>query len=541
MMAPTLLDVTGLRVQYGSDEPVEALRGIDLQVHPGEVVAIVGESGSGKSTLAHAVLGLLPGTGRIVDGQVSFEDARIDNATDRDWQRVRGARIGLVPQDPGTALNPVMRVGDQVAEVLRIHRLADRRTARLAAVEVLAKAGIDRPEVRARQYPHDLSGGMRQRVLMGIALAANPALVIADEPTSALDATVQRRILDHLAERIADTDTAVLLITHDLGVAADRADRIVVMRDGRIVETGSARDVLDNPAHGYTQTLLSAAPSLTSERTRAAVTTAQRATPILSLRHVSKTFRIGVGVSVPAVDDVSLDVHRGSTVSIVGESGSGKSTTARIALRLEHASSGTVEFDGTPIEKLRGKELRAFRRRAQIVYQDPYSSLDPKFRVGAIIAEPLRAFGIGDREERAARVEELLEQVALPTDFARRRPAELSGGQRQRVAIARALALHPDLLVLDEPVSALDASVQAQILELLDDLQHELGLSYLFISHDLAVVRRISDRVAVMRAGKIVEFGSTEDIFDSPEHDYTRELLAAIPGRGAEHERTVAR
>ncbi|KDQ00879.1 ABC transporter ATP-binding protein [Rhodococcus sp. GOMB7] len=521
-----LLSVTDLQIAYGA-EP--AVSGVSFTVGRGEVVAVVGESGSGKSTTAHAILGLLAGSGHVTGGTVEFEGEQIDSYSDRAWQRIRGARIGLVPQDPTTSLNPVTRIGDQVAEVLRIHGLADRRKARLDAVEVLERAGIDRPEIRARQYPHELSGGMRQRVLIGIALVANPALVIADEPTSALDVTVQRRILDHLDERIAESGAAVLLITHDLGVAADRADRILVMQGGRIVESGRTADILDNPRDEYTKKLLSSAPSLSSGPVVRPVR--QDTSPLLTLTGITKHFNVGRGSSITAVNEVSLTVPRGQTVSLVGESGSGKSTTARIVVRLEQADAGTITFDGQDITKVKGSDLRELRRRIQLVYQNPYASLDPKLSVQDIVAEPLRAFKVGGRSQQQSRAAELLDQVALPEQFLSRKPAELSGGQRQRVAIARALALKPDLLVLDEPVSALDVSVQAQILALLDELQRELGLTYLFISHDLAVVRQISDVVGVMQAGRLLEIGTTTEIFDNPRNEYTRTLLEAIPGR----------
>ena len=521
-----LLSVTDLQISYGN-EP--AVSGVSFTVGRGEVVAVVGESGSGKSTTAHAILGLHAGSGHVTGGTVEFEGERIDSYSDRAWQRIRGARVGLVPQDPTTSLNPVTRIGDQVAEVLRIHGLADRRKARLDAVEVLDRAGIDRPEIRARQYPHELSGGMRQRVLIGIALVANPALIIADEPTSALDVTVQRRILDHLDERIAESGAAVLLITHDLGVAADRADRILVMQGGRIVESGRTADILDNPRHEYTKKLLNSAPSLSSGPVDRPVR--QDTSPLLTLTGITKRFNVGRGSSITAVNEVSLTVPRGQTVSLVGESGSGKSTTARIAVRLEQPDAGTISFDGHDITKVKGSDLRELRRKIQLVYQNPYASLDPKLSVQDIVAEPLRAFKVGGGSQQQTRAAELLDQVALPEQFLSRKPAELSGGQRQRVAIARALALKPDLLVLDEPVSALDVSVQAQILALLDELQRELGLTYLFISHDLAVVRQISDVVGVMQAGRLLEIGTTTEIFDNPRNEYTRTLLDAIPGR----------
>lgn len=525
----TLLEVSDLHVAYGSArEPVTAVDGVDLTVGRGEVVAIVGESGSGKSTTAQAIIGLLSGTGRVTGGAVAFDGIDLRSLSERSFERIRGARIGFVPQDPTTSLNPVIRVGAQVAEVLRIHGLADRRTAKIEALRILEEAGLDDPALRARQYPGELSGGQRQRVLIGIALACHPDLVIADEPTSALDVTVQRRILDHLDARIAETGTAVLLITHDLGVAADRADRIVVMKNGRVVETGPAAQVLTDPQHDYTRALIAAVPGLTAPPDRPPLPDSP---PLLSATDISRTFLIDRTTSLHAVRDVSFDVPRGGTLSLVGESGSGKSTVSRIAIRLDDPTTGRVHFDGRDITGLRGRALRELRRRVQIVHQNPYASLDPKLRIRDIVAEPLDAFGIGTRVQRTAQVADLLDQVALSPAHLDRRPAELSGGQRQRVAIARALALRPDLLVLDEPVSALDVSVQAQILDLLAVLQSELGLSYLFISHDLAVVRQISDTVAVMRRGRIVEHGTTAEIFDNPQHEYTRTLLEAVPGK----------
>jgi peptide/nickel transport system ATP-binding protein len=540
MTAPLtpLLEVDGLSVSYTVDgETRAAVTDVSFSVDRGEVVAIVGESGSGKSTTAHAVIHLLARNARVDAGAIRFDGEDLTGLSSRAWREVRGRRIGLIPQDPGTSLNPVKRVGRQVGEPLVIHGLASRRAADRQAVQLLGLAGIPEPEARAQQFPHEFSGGMRQRALIAAALAAEPQLVIADEPTSALDVTVQKQILDHI-DTLADTlGTAVLLITHDLGVAADRADRIVVMQNGRIVEQGPTGAVLAAPQHPYTRALIAAAPGLRAAGLRTAdvrpAADVQPA-PLLEVTGLRKEFALPGRRRLVAVDDVSFTVGRGETLAVVGESGSGKSTTARLALRLEQPTAGGIRFDGVDLVTARREQLRSLRRRFQLVYQSPYASLDPRFTIADVVDEPLRAFGIGDRTRRAARVRELLDRVALPADTAGRRPAELSGGQRQRVAIARALATDPDLVVLDEAVSALDVSVQAQILDLLVELQQQLGVSYLFISHDLAVVREISDRVAVMRQGRIVEQGATTTVLTYPREEYTRRLINAIPGRARE-------
>jgi peptide/nickel transport system ATP-binding protein len=514
---------------------VEAVHNVSLDIAAGETVAIVGESGSGKSTLAACVNRLLAENGRISSGTITLKELDITAASERAMTGIRGSRIGLVPQDPMTNLNPVMKIGAQIVEALRVHGRAKGDAAKQEAIRLLERAGIADATARFNQYPHEFSGGMRQRVLIAMALACRPEVLLADEPTSALDVTVQRLVLDQMEELASEVGAAVLLITHDLALAAERADRVAVMFRGEIVETGPAADIVARPQHEYTKRLLAAAPGMASAKVApviAAGVGAKAPETLLELTGAVKKYRIR-GRSEPflAVDDVSLSIPRGETVAIVGESGSGKSTTARLALRLEAPDGGSVRFRGEDVSVLKGRELLDFRRAVQPVFQNPYASLDPRYTIEQVIAEPLRVHRIGDGASRDRTVAELLDKVALPASFAGRYPHELSGGQRQRVAIARALALDPQLVVMDEAVSALDVLVQEQILDLMVSLQRDLGLSYLFISHDLAVVRLVSHRVYVMRAGKIVESGEPDAIFDSPQQEYTRQLIAAIPGQ----------
>ncbi|WP_040166544.1 dipeptide ABC transporter ATP-binding protein [Microbacterium gorillae] len=536
-----VLDISGLRVSYRTrDGQREVVHGVDLTIAPGESVALVGESGSGKSTTAHAVLGLLPTGGRIEGGAIRLGGVDIADWSDARLRTVRGVAVGLVPQDPVSSLDPVRRVGVQVEEILKLHGERDRSTRRARVLELLERVGLDDPELRASQYPHELSGGMRQRVLIAIAIALRPRLIIADEPTSALDATVQRRILDLLDDLRRQEGTALLLVTHDLGVAADRSDRIVVLQDGAVVENAPTGELLAAPTEPYTRRLLADAPAFATVEPRTppaplylrdAAAVAAENPYAVEAEGLTKRFAAAGRNPFLAVDDVSFRIRRGTTHAIVGESGSGKTTTARIVTRFVDADAGTVRIDGTNVTALRGRAVQDLRRTVQLVYQNPFSSLDPRQSIAAIIGEPLVNFRIGDRTSRRERVAELLDRVALPADVATRSPRELSGGQRQRVAIARALAADPSVVVLDEAVSALDVTVQARILDLLDELQRELGLTYLFISHDLAVVRRLSHTVSVMRRGRIVESGDTREIFTAPQDDYTRELLAAVPNR----------
>ncbi|MET9215457.1 MULTISPECIES: ABC transporter ATP-binding protein [unclassified Nocardia] len=549
--ATPLLEIRDLDVCFTTDgKQVPAVRGVNLTVFPGQTVAIVGESGSGKSTTAHAIIDLLPGTGKVTSGQILFDGTDLTQASEKEIVAIRGNGIGLVPQDPMSNLNPVWKIGFQIRETLAANGIATGDAARKRAVELLAEAGMSDAERRVNQYPHEFSGGMRQRALIAIGLSCRPKLLIADEPTSALDVTVQRQILGHLEQLTAELGTAVLLITHDLGLAAERAEHLVVMYRGRVVESGPALQILRDPQHAYTRKLVNSAPSLaaqrmSSSRQRAAVR-AQAVEvaeagdnvgdTVLEVRNLSKAFKIRgkrpwQSTDFVAVDDVSFSVDRGTTTAIVGESGSGKSTIAQMVLGLLEPTAGSVSFDGKDVATLDPKGAFAFRRRVQPIFQNPYGSLDPMYSIFRTIEEPLRVHKIGTPAEREAVVRDLLDKVSLPSSVLRRYPNELSGGQRQRVAIARALALSPELVVCDEAVSALDVLVQAQILTLLNDLQAELGLTYLFITHDLAVVRQIADHVLVMRAGKVVESATTDEVFAAPEQDYTRALLDAIPGR----------
>ena len=643
-----LLEVRNLAIDFTTDtgKPVHAVRDANFTVYPGQWVAIVGESGSGKSTSAMAVLGLLPGTGHVVNGSIKLDGEEIAGAKQSEFDKLRGTRMGLVPQDPMSNLNPVWRIGTQVKEALKANNMDvdhEKRSALAKAlagdeVEVkgnddetflgakelpelmteakkalteagvsgeafdkavarftnewvpgsetrwrvaddlikagvaddqawylakkyvigstmddriaglLSEAGLPDAATRARQFPHEFSGGMRQRALIAIGLACRPDLLIADEPTSALDVTVQKRILDHLHMLTDSLGTAVLFITHDLGLAAERAQHIVVMYKGQVVESGPSLEVLQHPQHPYTKRLVAAAPSLASQRIISAKergenadalldhhiageSTLEKSEHIITVDHLTKEFKLPRKKEMfKAVDDVSFSVKRGTTLAIVGESGSGKSTVANMVLHLLKPTSGKVFYEGRDTSTFKSKDLLGFRRHVQPVFQNPYGSLDPMYSIFRSIEEPLRIHKIGDKKWRANRVKELLDMVEMPASVMGRYPNELSGGQRQRIAIARALALDPDVIVCDEAVSALDVLVQDQVLRLLNDLQAEKGLSYLFITHDLAVVRQIADEVVVMQHGKLVEHATTDEVFDHPQKQYTRDLLDAIPG-----------
>lgn len=547
-----LLKIEDLHIDFSVDKrQISAVRGLDMTIYPGQTVAIVGESGSGKSTTAHAIIDLLPGTGTISQGTITYEGKELVQMPRRKRRSYRGTHIGLVPQDPLSNLNPLYKVGSQIKEVLEVNDIAKGRAADKRVIELLEEAGLPDAATRAQQYPHEFSGGMRQRALIAAGLAARPKLLIADEPTSALDVTVQKQILDHLDTRTHDLGVAVLLITHDLGLAAERADHLLVMYKGEVVESGPALHILQDPQHPYSKRLINAAPSLQSERASARERIEIRKAAqheiddddnresvdaIMEIHNLTKVFKLpGKGFSkrdLVAAENVNFDLERGTTTVLVGESGSGKSTVARMVLGLDKPTQGTVFFDGSDISTLKTHaQQMKFRRRIQPVFQNPYASLDPMFSIYDAIEEPFVVHKVGAKAERQQRVRQLLDQVSLPHGVMNRYPNELSGGQRQRVAIARALALKPEVLVLDEAVSALDVLVQAQILDLLNELQIELGLSYLFITHDLAVVRQIADNVLVMRDGKVVEQATATSVFAEPQQEYTQTLLAAIPGR----------
>ncbi len=535
MTAPTpppVLSVRGLTVALpaGAERP-HAVEDVAFDVRAGEIVCLVGESGSGKSVTAQAILGLLPpGQLQVTGGVIELEGENLRTATPSRLRSLRGRSVAMIFQEPMTALNPVLTVGEQVREVFETHRVLAPGERRQRVVDLFRSVQLPDPERLVRSYPHELSGGQRQRVMIAMAFALEPALLVADEPTTALDVTTQARILDIMRTMQKARGSAVLFITHDFGVVADIADRVVVMRSGEVVEQGPRDAVLRSPVHPYTRMLLEAVPGLEPEPRPAATTHAA-----LELRQVSKTFSGGSwfrsGRTVRAVRDVSLELRRGETLAVVGESGSGKSTLARCAVRLTQASSGEVLLAGHDIAGLEGRDLRPFRRRIQMVFQDPYRSLNPRRTIAAALIEGPVNYGVS-RGEALARARTLLDLVGLGEDALARYPHQFSGGQRQRICIARALALEPEVLIADEPVSALDVSVQAQVLNLLANVRERFELAMLFITHDLRVAAQVADRVAVMAQGEIVETGPVAEVFGNPQHPYSRELLAAAPGRG---------
>lgn len=558
MGAPPLV-VDDLRIGYGprrigtsggagrgsSASPADGsdvVHGVSFVLERGRTLSLVGQSGSGKSTTAHAVAGLLPHNGQVTGGRVLVQGDDATAWSRRRWRDVRGSTIGFVPQDPLSSLDPLQRVGAQIAQSLRTHHVVPRAETAAAVVRLLERVGIRDAARRARAYPHELSGGQLQRVLIAIAIAAGPSILIADEPTSALDVTIQATILDLLGELQGDLGLSILFITHDLALARDRSDEIAVLDHGRLREIGPAVDVLERPQDPYTIGLLADAPALSPDRyADRARRPIDRGDLVIEARELRKTFGAGrrpgragpgAGTAPPALDGVSLSVARGSVHALVGESGSGKTTLARIVAGLEGFDSGAVDVIGRPLAA-EPPPVAPDARRLQLVYQNPLAAVDPRWTARQIIEEPLVVHGIGDRAERRAAVARILDEVALPSSVLDRRPREVSGGQRQRIALARALVLAPEVLVLDEPTSALDVSVQAQVVDLLLEVQRVSALSYLFITHDLSLVRQIADDVTVLDAGRVVETGSVRDVFDRPTHERTRALLDAVPGVAA--------
>lgn len=532
----TILKVNDLRVSFLTrDKEVEAVRGISFDVKKGETLGIVGESGSGKSVTARSIMRLLPSPPSFMKkGEIEFQGENLVHKTEKELEDIRGRDISMIFQDPMTSLNPTIRIGRQIAESLIKHQRLSKKEARQSAIDLLKLVGIRNSEARYTQFPHEFSGGMRQRVMIAIALACRPALLIADEPTTALDVTIQAQILNLMKDMQQQFGTSIILITHDLGVVAGMCDRVAVMKDGEIVETGTTEEIFENPKHPYTKKLLHALPKLNEKKkvkpTPLIKASVDRNQPLLDVQSLKQHFDVGKGNVVKAVDNISFHIKPGETLGLVGESGSGKSTTGRAILRLHEPTDGDVLYEGMAVNRLSKNEMKTMRRHMQMIFQDPYSSLNPRMKVLDIIGHALDIHRLSkDDVARKKRVEELLTMVGLDPSHAMRYPHEFSGGQRQRIGIARALAVEPDFIVCDEPLSALDVSIQSQIVELLEDLQHRLGLTYLFIAHDLSMVKHISDRVAVMYAGKIVELAESEELYSNPQHPYTKSLLAAIP------------
>ena len=531
--AKVLLRVENLSVSFRTDgAPVQAVKTIAYELYPGETLAIVGESGSGKTVGSRAMVGLLPDTAGI-SGNAEFDGRDLLSLKGEHIRRVRGDRIAMIFQEPSTALDPVRTIGWQICEALQVHRRISKADAMKRAVELLDLVGLPDPQHRVNYYPHQLSGGQKQRAMIAMAISCDPEILVADEPTTALDVTVQAQILDLLRDLQEKLGTAIILITHNMGVVADLADRVAVMYRGELVEQGTAHDIFENPQHPYTQALLAAVPHLGRPRPKSMETPiSSRPTGdvVMSVTDLTVDFpgRLG-SPAVRAVDNVSLDVHAHEIVALVGESGSGKTTLGRCTVGLQPATHGHITVLGTDIVTAKGRALREYRRRVGFVFQDPAASLNPRMTVGACIAEPMLIHKIGTPAERIDRAHELLEAVELPAEYASRYPHELSGGQRQRVSLARALVTSPEFLVADEPTSALDVSVQARVLEVFVRLQHQMGFACLFVTHDLAVVDMLADRIAVMQLGRIVELGPREQILRDPQQQYTRDLIASVP------------
>ena len=523
-----LLDVKNLKVSFsGKGEVHVAAENVSFCVNSNSITAIIGESGSGKSVTCYAILGLLPKpAGQLDSGEAKFLGRDLLAMPESDLQKIRGSEIAMIFQDPMTCLNPYMRIGKQLMEPLLIHAKTNARIAKIQAIEILDEVGIKNPSQAMEAYPFELSGGMRQRVMIAMALINSPKLLIADEPTTALDVTIQAQILALIKSLQRKRDIGVLLVSHDLAVVADIADEIVVMQNGQIVESGEPNSIFNNPKHSYTKKLINAIPKGKSD------TLIQSRETLVEIKNLKTWFyRESNQEPIRAVDDVSLRIEKGEVLGLVGESGSGKSTLGRSILRLVAITGGKVLFDGTDLSKLKKNDLKVFRKRMQMIFQDPYASLNPRMTVFDILAEPLLLHGNVEKRDLARSVKRLMEDVGLKWAFAKKYPHEFSGGQRQRVAIGRALATKPEFIVADEPVSALDVTIQAQILDLLKALKDEHNLTMLFVSHDLAVVRQIADRVAVLHQGEIVESGQTHEVFEQPKEEYTRELIASIPGK----------
>ncbi|GLC87712.1 ABC transporter ATP-binding protein [Lysinibacillus piscis] len=535
-MSEKLLEVNDLRVSFLTGETeFEAVKGVSFHINKGETLGIVGESGSGKSVTARSIMRLLPSPPSFLkSGTIVFNQQELTTINDKQMEAIRGKDISMIFQDPMTSTNPTIRIGEQVSESLIKHQKISKAEAYKQTIALLEQVGIRNAEERYKQYPHEFSGGMRQRVMIAMALACNPSLLIADEPTTALDVTIQAQILKLMKSMQQKMGTSIILITHDLGVVAGMCDRLIVMKEGEIVEQGTTEEIFTNAQHPYTKKLLNALPKLHEKKQPKPAIHVQQgidaSKPLIEVTNLSKDFALGNGQIVKAVNDLSFHIYPGETLGLVGESGSGKSTTGRTILQLHQPTNGEVLYQGVPVTRLSKKQLKAMRRHMQIIFQDPYSSLNPRKKIVDIIGEALDIHQLAKtRDERQQRVEELLELVGLQKEHAMRYPHEFSGGQRQRIGIARALAVEPNFIVCDEPLSALDVSIQKQIVELLKDLQQRLGLTYLFIAHDLSMVKHISDRVAVMYGGKIVELAESEELYTNPQHPYTQALLRSIP------------